>query len=132
MTETVIYFLLGLALLVLVITIFRRIWPSNVDTDFRQFGPGSIDTDEADPIAEADVYMTYGRDAQAEKILLEAWQKYPKRTAIAIKLLEVYSRGKNVKQFEALVDKLRSETGGVGPDWEKVVAMKAFARTRSN
>jgi pilus assembly protein FimV len=46
-------------------------------TDFSQAGPGSIDTDEVDPVAEADVYMAYGRDAQAEEILLEARQKDP-------------------------------------------------------
>ena len=38
--------------------------------DFSQTGPGTIDTDEVDPVAEADVYMAYGRDAQAEEILL--------------------------------------------------------------
>ncbi|MCY7389107.1 MAG: pilus assembly protein FimV, partial [Burkholderiales bacterium] len=35
-------------------------------TDFDKTGPGSIDTDEVDPLAEADVYIAYGRDAQAE------------------------------------------------------------------
>ena len=94
-----------------------------VQTDFSQVGPGSIDTDEVDPVAEADVYMAYGRDAQAEEILLEARQKDPKRTAIAVKLLEVYSGRKDVKQFEALATGLYGETGGVGADWEKAAAM---------
>ena len=33
---------------------------------------GGGESDEVDPIAEADVYMAYGRDAQAEEILKEA------------------------------------------------------------
>jgi pilus assembly protein FimV len=95
----------------------------SAQTDFSQAGPGSIDTDEVDPVAEADVYMAYGRDAQAEEILIEARQKDPRRTAIALKLLEIYSGRKDVKQFEALASELYSETGGAGQDWEKAAAL---------
>ncbi len=94
-----------------------------VQTDFSQAGPGSIDTDEVDPVAEADVYMAYGRDAQAEEILVEARVKDPKRYAIHLKLLEIYSNRKDTKQFETLATDLYSETGGVGADWEKAAAM---------
>ncbi len=94
-----------------------------VQTDFSQAGPGSIDTDEVDPVAEADVYMAYGRDAQAEEILLEAKQKDPKRYAIHLKLLEIYANRQDVKQFETLATDLYGETAGVGADWEKAAAM---------
>jgi pilus assembly protein FimV len=96
---------------------------SRAQSDFSQVGPGSIDTDEVDPVAEADVYMAYGRDAQAEEILLEARQKDPKRAAIAVKLLEVYFQRKDVKQFEMLAVELYGETGGTGADWDKAAAM---------
>lgn len=111
-------------------SVFRNTGGQSVDTshtpaqtDFSQAGPGSIDTDEVDPVAEADVYMAYGRDVQAEEILLEARQKDPKRLAIHLKLLEIYANRKSVKQFEALATDLYSETGGVGADWEKAAAM---------
>ena len=112
-------------------SVFRSTGGQSVDTsshapaqtDFSQAGPGSIDTDEVDPVAEADVYMAYGRDAQAEEILLEAKQKDPKRYAIHLKLLEIYSNRKDVKQFETLAADLYSETGGAGTDWEKAAAM---------
>jgi len=112
-------------------SVFRSTGGQSVDTssqtpaqtDFSQAGPGSIDTDEVDPVAEADVYMAYGRDAQAEEILLEARQKDPKRLAILLKLLEIYSGRKDVKQFETLATDLYGETGGVGPDWDKAAAM---------
>lgn len=113
-------------------SVFRSTGGQSVDTsntpaqtDFSQAGPGSIDTDEVDPVAEADVYMAYGRDAQAEEILLEAKQKDPKRHAIHLKLLEIYANRKNVKQFETLATELYGETAGVGADWEKAAAMGA-------
>lgn len=111
-------------------SVFRSTGGQSVDTshtpaqtDFSQAGPGSIDTDEVDPVAEADVYMAYGRDVQAEEILIEARQKDPKRYAIHLKLLEIYSNRKDLKQFETLATDLYGETGGVGADWEKAAAM---------
>jgi pilus assembly protein FimV len=111
-------------------SVFRSTGGHSIDTsyapppsDFSQAGPGTIDADEVDPVAEADVYMAYGRDAQAEEILLEARNKDPKRLAIPLKLLEIYANRKNVKQFETLAADFYSETGGVGPEWEKAAAM---------
>jgi pilus assembly protein FimV len=67
--------------------------------------------------------MAYGRDAQAEEILVDALKNDPTRLAIHLKLLEIYSARKSVKQFEAIANDLYGQTGGVGPDWEKAVAM---------
>ncbi|MFZ2268409.1 MAG: FimV/HubP family polar landmark protein [Azonexus sp.] len=114
-------------------SVFRMTGGQSIDTanapvptgDFSQTGPGSIDTDEVDPVAEADVYMAYGRDTQAEEILLEALQKDPQRTAIHAKLLEIYANRKSLKQFETLASELYAHTGGVGPEWEKVAEMGA-------
>ena len=114
-------------------SVFRMTGGQSVDTgntppqtgDFSQTGPGTIDTDEVDPVAEADVYMAYGRDTQAEEILLEALQKDPQRTAIHAKLLEIYANRKSLKQFETLASELYAQTGGAGPEWEKVAALGA-------
>jgi len=114
-------------------SVFRMTGGQSIDTgnaapqtgDFSQTGPGSIDTDEVDPVAEADVYMAYGRDTQAEEILLEALQKDPQRTAIHAKLLEIYANRKSLKQFETLASELYAQTGGVGPEWEKVSELGA-------
>ncbi|HSG24265.1 MAG TPA: FimV/HubP family polar landmark protein [Azonexus sp.] len=114
-------------------SVFRMTGGQSIDTgntppqtgDFSQTGPGTIDTDEVDPVAEADVYMAYGRDTQAEEILLEALQKDPQRTAIHAKLLEIYANRGSVKQFETLASELYAQTGGVGADWEKVAALGA-------
>ena len=97
---------------------------SSMATDFSQASISAIDADEGvDPVAEADVYMAYGRDAQAEEILLDALKTDPTRTAIHVKLLEIYAGRKNNKQFETLASDLYAQTGGVGGDWEKAAAM---------
>jgi pilus assembly protein FimV len=114
-------------------SVFRMTGGQSVDTastpphtgEFSQAGPGTIDTDEVDPVAEADVYMAYGRDAQAEEILLEAMQKDPGRLAIHAKLLEIYANRRSIKQFETLASELYAQTAGVGPEWQKVAALGA-------
>lgn len=97
---------------------------SQIQTDFSQSGLSSIDTDEGvDPVAEADVYMAYGRDAQAEEILLDALKTDPGRAGVHLKLLEIYAQRKNLKQFETTATELYSLTGGNGSDWEKAAAL---------
>lgn len=97
---------------------------SIMHTDFSQSGLSSIDTDEGvDPVAEADVYMAYGRDAQAEEILLDALKADPDRAAIYVKLLEIYAQRRSTRQFESTASELFARTGGQGRDWEKAVAL---------
>ena len=99
---------------------------SQIQTDFSQSAMTAIDADEGvDPVAEADVYMAYGRDAQAEEILLDALKNEPTRHAIHVKLLEIYAQRKNAKQFENLATQLYGLTSGNGADWEKAAAMGA-------
>ena len=96
---------------------------SVIHTDFSQTGL-SIDTNEGvDPVAEADVYMAYGRDSQAEEILNDALKADPKRGAIYVKLLEIYAQRQDLKQFEATASELFSRTEGQGRDWEKAAQM---------
>lgn len=93
-------------------------------TDFTQTGMGSIDTADVDPIAEAEVYMAYGRDVQAEEILREAMVHDPQRHEIHLKLLEIHAGRKDKGSYEALARQLYVTTGGTpDPDWEKAAAM---------
>ena len=94
---------------------------SSLQTDFSQSGIGAIDTDEVDPVAEADVYMAYGRDAQAEEILKEALLKDPNRQAVRVKLLEIYAARKDLKAFETTAGEIYAATGGQGPEWQKAM-----------
>ena len=74
---------------------------------------------DVDPVAEADVYLAYGRDLQAEEILKEALRANPTRLAIRLKLLEVYAKRRDTKGFEQLAVQLYAETKGMGEDWSK-------------
>jgi pilus assembly protein FimV len=97
---------------------------SVLHTDFSQSGLSAIDADEGvDPVAEADVYMAYGRDAQAEEILLDALKADPSRSAIYLKLLEIYAQRNSLRQFESVATDLYSRTEGQGADWVKAAEM---------
>ncbi len=61
---------------------------------------------DVDPVAEADVYLAYGRDLQAEEILKEAMRANPERLAIRTKLLEVYAKRRDTKGYELLAGEL--------------------------
>lgn len=93
-------------------------------TDFSQAGLGTIDTHDVDPIAEAEVYMAYGRDAQAEEILKEAIGKNPDRHEIRVKLLEIYAARRNITTFEAVAGELYAALGSKpSPLWDKACEM---------
>ncbi|MBB5018802.1 pilus assembly protein FimV [Chitinivorax tropicus] len=92
-------------------------------TDFSRAGLGTIDTDEVDPIAEAEVYMAYGRDAQAEEILKDALAKDASRQEIRLKLLEIYAARKNVSTFEDVATELYAAVEGRGPLWASASEM---------
>jgi pilus assembly protein FimV len=97
--------------------------PSVSQASVSQSAVGGLDTDDVDPIAEADVYMAYGRDAQAEEILKEALQKDAKRIPVQVKLLEIYANRRDAKSFEQIALKLKGLTQGAGADWDKAVAL---------
>ena len=78
-----------------------------------------------DPVVEADTFLAFGRDAQAEEILLDALAADPKRQAVHLKLLDIYSARKNVFRFQSVAQELHDVTGGTGPAWEKAAAMGA-------
>ena len=80
---------------------------------------------DVDPVAEADVYLAYGRDLQAEEILKEAMRSSPERLAIRTKLLEVYAKRRDTKGFELLATQLYGLTRGEGEDWAKAQEMGA-------
>jgi pilus assembly protein FimV len=93
-------------------------------SDFSQGGMGNIHTDEVDPIAEAEVYLAYGRDEQAEEILKDAIVKDPARQELKGKLLEIYFQRNDVGGFETLAEELYAQLEGKGGKvWDKVEEM---------
>ncbi|WP_312511237.1 FimV/HubP family polar landmark protein [Massilia sp.] len=89
------------------------------------FAPSAsqLDTNEVDPVAEADVYIAYGRDAQAEEILKEALRTHPERHAVRLKLLEIYAARKDLRAFESQARELHGLTRGQGDEWAQAAAL---------
>ena len=83
------------------------------------YSPSQLDAaGDVDPVAEADVYLAYGRDLQAEEILKEAMRSAPTRVAIHNKLLEIYAKRRDAKAFEVVATEAYGLTQGQGPEWE--------------
>ena len=95
-------------------------------TDFDKIDSAAIvDTDEVDPIAEAEVYIAYGRDAQAEEILKEALVHDKGRHDISMKLLEIYHARKSASAFEPVAREIKEAIGEASPMWATVASMGA-------
>ncbi len=82
------------------------------------YSPSHLDAaGDVDPVAEADVYLAYGRDLQAEEILKEAMRTSPTRVAIHAKLMEIYAKRRDIKAFEVVAAQAFNLTHGQGPEW---------------
>lgn len=78
---------------------------------------------DVDPVAEADVYLAYGRDVQAEEILKEALRTQPERTAIYVKLAEIYAKREDAKALEEIARSLQPHTETGSSEWQRVTAL---------
>src|SRR5690606_27999081 len=85
---------------------------SSLFTDFAVSDMGAIQNeDEADPVAEADVYLAYGRYQQAEELVRNAVARAPERSDLRLKLFEVLSAAQNSGAFDAEAEALLAELG---------------------
>lgn len=76
---------------------------------------------EVDPLAEAEVYIAYGRDNKAEEVLKNAMTADPTRVDLPLRLLDIYAKNKDTAKFEEVAKTVRDLTQAEGPDWEQVV-----------
>ena len=74
-----------------------------------------------DPVSEADLFLSFGRDVQAEEILKEALHTSANKTAIRLKLLEIYVTRKDAKSFEGIATQLKS--GSDAQTWSQIADM---------
>lgn len=87
------------------------------------YSPSQLDAaGDVDPVAEADVYLAYGKDIQAEEILNEALRTQPERLPVRVKLLEIFSRRQDRAAFNNAAQELKSITGGKGAEWATAAA----------
>jgi pilus assembly protein FimV len=110
-------------------SLFAETGGQSVDTNNSvfnsSFAPSAsqLDTNEVDPVAEADVYIAYGRDAQAEEILKEALRTHPERYPVRLKLLEIYAARKDQRAFETQASEMYGMTKGQGDEWAQAAAL---------
>ncbi|MEI6732549.1 MAG: FimV/HubP family polar landmark protein [Comamonadaceae bacterium] len=80
----------------------------------------SVGVDDVDPVAEADVYLAYGRDLQAEEILKDALRATPERIAIHQKLLELFAKRRDAKSFQHIAAKAYRLTDSDSLEWQRI------------
>lgn len=108
-------------------TVFGAMGASHLDTQqdamasTMVYPPSQLSTatGDVDPIAEADVYLAYNRDVQAEEILKEAKTMSPERADIQVKLMEIYAKRKDTEAFDSAAQALHLLTDGAGPHWSR-------------
>ena len=79
-----------------------------------------IDLDSVDPMAEAEVYLAYGRDDQVLLILREGLEKEPARQDLRYKLLEVLSTQPDRAAFLEEAARSRDIFGKDSTQWMRV------------
>lgn len=79
--------------------------------------------DDVDPLAEADLYLNFGRDTQAEEVLKDALAKNPNHEEAKLKLLQIYAGRKDKDSFEKVAKDLHLQTSGSGDNWIKAAGM---------
>ncbi|HUX91100.1 MAG TPA: FimV/HubP family polar landmark protein [Gallionellaceae bacterium] len=77
--------------------------------------------DDVDPISEADLFLNFGRDAQAEEILKDALSKNPSNNQVKLKLLSIYTSRKDSKTFSRYAQEVKDS--GDAAAWERVAVM---------
>lgn len=122
----------GLAALLIGLLVYRRRKQRPAQDEFQdsmQANDGPADAqgapsvpagDDVDPVAEAELYLSYGRDQQAEDILKDALPRQPRRVAIHQKLAEIYAKRGDLANFTLIATQAHEASGGSGPEWDVI------------
>jgi pilus assembly protein FimV len=104
--------------------IAEPVMPSPDTGDFTQLAADTANekpSEEVDPIAEADLFLTFGRDVQAEEVLKEALNSRPGDVPILLKLLSIYSMRKDTNAFITHARQVKDSGDEVA--WQQAAAM---------
>ena len=86
--------------------------PSPETGDFTQGATaapvGTASVEDVDPVSEAELFLNFGRDAQAEEILKDALEKDPANNRIQLKLLAIYAGRKDINSFSGIARKVQN------------------------
>ena len=113
-------------------------WTTNTEANSAAYGGGPVVTSvsngqmqaqhtmlatELDPLAEADVYLAYGKDEPAEEILREGLAQDPKRVAIHLKLAEIYAARQDSTKFAICAHQVQALAGSESTAWAQIQAL---------
>jgi pilus assembly protein FimV len=73
-----------------------------------------------DPLTEANVYLDYGRDVQAEEILKDGLKTQPQNVAIYAKLMDIYAQRRDAKSFETMALKAKILLSEDSVQWQTI------------
>ncbi len=104
--------------------------PADETSFLSDFSPSDIDalqdeTGEVDPLAEADVYIAYGRYQQAEELIRQAIDRDPERDGLKYKLFEILFAIKDADGFVKFAETSVQQDFNTkdAAAWSKVVEM---------
>ncbi len=86
-------------------------------------GAAQGDEGEVDPLTEADVFIAYGRNQQAEEVLKKALEETPQRLELTAKLLEVYYNTRDTDAFAKLAEESAEQLQTQEALWATVAGM---------
>ncbi len=93
-------------------------------SDFESFESFNVDHGDIDPLAEADVYLAYGRYQQAEDLIRQAIKDFPNRDDCKLKLIEIFHASSNKSDFESYAAELAAAGKRENKDfWRKVAEL---------
>jgi pilus assembly protein FimV len=72
----------------------------------------ALHPDDVDPISEAELFLNFGRDEQAEEVLKDALQHSPDNHQVHLKLLGIYAKRQDAEAF-AKVAQLLQDSGDI-------------------
>ncbi len=113
-------------------------WAMNTEANSAAYGDGPMATSasngrmqvqdtilatELDPLAEADVYLAYGKDEPAEEILCEGLAQDPQRVAIHLKLAEIYAARQDTTKFAICAKQVQALAGSDSAAWAQIQAL---------
>jgi pilus assembly protein FimV len=85
------------------------------------YTPSQLDANgDVDPIAEADVYLAYNKDEEAQKILRDALHNAPSNLPVHLKLAQIHAKNQELPQLESVARAIHRLTNGQGDDWKQV------------
>ncbi|MBB5018799.1 FimV-like protein [Chitinivorax tropicus] len=90
-----------------------------------------LESASVDPVAEAEVYLAYGRDLQAEEILRDTLQRTPGRHDVRLKLMEIYATRNDAPSLSAAMEAMKEQ--GVAEDdpfWVRAQALLGSVAVR--